>query len=115
MKRRTDTIDASEDAAIDARLMAEMLEQARKDGAIVAGGPLCFVGLTPRLTRLLLNGYIICVRARMAGLPNPYPRGTEIGNALDALAIMHMRAMDAKPQVAKAGRQQLARSRMGWV
>ena len=40
MKTRTDTIDTSEDAAIDARLVAKFIDQARNDGALVAGGPL---------------------------------------------------------------------------
>lgn len=102
MKTRADTIDTSEDAAIDARIMAELIDQARKDGAIVTGGSLCLVGLTSRLTRFLINGYVITMRARLARLADPYPAGSEMGNALDALAIMHMRAMDAKPQVAKA-------------
>ena len=85
MKTRTDTIDTSEDAAIDARLVAKFIDQARNDGALVAGGPLCFVGLTPRLTRFLINGYVIRARTRMAGLADPYPAGSEIGNRAHAI------------------------------
>ena len=103
MKARTDGIDPSEDAAIDARLAAKFLDMAREDGAIVAGGgALCFVGLTPRLTRFVINGYVIRNRMQMAGLPDPYPIGSEIGNALTQFAIMHMRAMDEKAQETKA-------------
>lgn len=89
-------LDTSDAAAIDARLIAEFLEGARKDGALVDGAPLCFAGLTPRLSRFLISGFVIRAHSQAAGLPDPYPHFSPIGNALAALALMHMRAMDEK-------------------
>jgi len=81
--------DLSEDAALDARLAAECLEEARKDGGLSADGLLA--GLSGAEMRLFMDGYIKRARARMAGQPDPLPPDA----AFVRLMIKHMKAKDA--------------------
>ncbi len=81
---------ASDAAALDARIAAEFLAQARKDCRLTADGLL--IGLSGAEIRLFMDGYIKRARAHMAGKPDPLLPDDRL--TLGRLTIKHMKAVD---------------------
>ncbi len=80
-----DGLDQSKDAAFDARIIGDFLDQARADNALDASGHLH--GLTPAMHRFVLSAVVHRAHAHRLGLPGTLPPDVEAD--LDKITAMH--------------------------